>query len=125
LGLHEFAMTKQIVENVLEEARKHNAKRVSEVHLIVGQFTFLAEEALRTAYEALVKDTILDGSKLVIEEKKGLVKCHMCGYEGTVHLSHEHEHHEELPIIRCPNCGAAVDILDGKDCVVQSVKLVV
>jgi len=123
--LHEFAMTKQIVENVLEEARKHNAKRVSEVHLIVGQFTFLGEEALRTAYEALAKDTILEGSKLVIEEKKGLVKCHTCGYKGTIHLSHENEHHEELPIIRCPNCGGTVDILDGKDCVVQSVKLVI
>jgi len=118
-------MAKQIVENVLAEARKHNAKRVSEVHLIVGQFTFLGGEALRTAYEALAKDTMLEGSKLVIEEKKGLVKCRMCGYEGTVHLSNEHEHHEELPIICCPNCGAAVDILDGKDCVVQSVKLVV
>ena len=118
-------MAKQIVENVLEGARKHNAKRVSEVHLIVGQFTFLGEEALRTAYEALAKDTILEGSKLVIEEKKGLVKCRICGYEGTVHLSHENEHHEELPIIRCPNCEGAVNILDGKDCVVQTLKLVI
>jgi len=118
-------MTKQIVDSILEEAVKHNAKRVSEVHLVIGEFTFLGEEAVRAAYEVLIKGTILEGSKLVIEEKEGYVKCRNCGYEGAVHFPHEHEHHEELPIIRCPKCGGTVDILDGKDCVVKSVKLVV
>lgn len=118
-------MTKQIVENILEEAKKHNAKRVAEVHLAIGEFTFLGEEAVKAAYEALVKDTMLEGSRLIIESKEGRVKCLKCGYEGPVHLSHEHEHHEELPIIRCPNCEGAVNILDGKDCVVQTLKLVI
>lgn len=122
--MHEFSITKQIVDNIIEETKKHNAKQVAEVHLVIGEFTFL-EEAVKATYEALVKDTILEGSKLIIEEKEGRVKCLRCGYERAVHLSHGHEHHEELPIIRCTNCEGAVDMLDGKDCLVESVKLVV
>ena len=49
--MHEFSMTSQIVNCVLEEAKKHNARRVSEVHLVVGKLTFLGLEQVRFAYE--------------------------------------------------------------------------
>jgi hydrogenase nickel insertion protein HypA len=127
-GLHEYAMTKRIVESVLEEAKKHGAHRVTEVHLTIGEFTFLGEEAVRAAYKALAKDTMLEDSKLYIEFVKGVIKCPNCGYKGGVHLSEEqehehHEHYEETPVIYCPKCESPAKVVSGKECVVKTVKM--
>jgi len=68
--MHELSMTSQIVNYLLIEAKKHKAKRVDEVHLMIGKLTFLGLEQVRFAYTTLVKNTILEGSKLHIEEKE-------------------------------------------------------
>jgi hydrogenase nickel insertion protein HypA len=121
-------MTQRIVESILEEAKKHKASRVTEVYLTIGEFTFLNEKALRTAYKALTKDTVLEDSTLHVEFKKGLVECPNCGYKGEVHLSEEqelehHQHYEEPSVIYCPNCESPTKILSGKECIVKTVKM--
>jgi len=126
--LHEFAITKRIVESILEEAGKHGASRVTEVHLVIGEFAFLDEKAVKTAYEALTKSTPLEGSTLHLEFEKGIIECPCCGYKGGAHLSKEqknehHEHHEETPIIYCPKCESPTKILSGKGCVIKTVKM--
>lgn len=121
-------MTKRIVESVVEEAKKHGADKVTEVRLAIGEFTFLGEEAVKTAYKALTKDTMLEGSKLYLEFVKGVVECPSCDYKGEVHLSEEqehkhHKHHEETPVIYCPKCESPAKIVSGKECVVEAVKV--
>jgi Zn finger protein HypA/HybF involved in hydrogenase expression len=46
-------MTSQIVESVLGEAKKYEAKKVTEVHLVIGKLTFLGVEQVRFAYGIL------------------------------------------------------------------------
>jgi hydrogenase nickel insertion protein HypA len=121
-------MTQRIVESVLQEAKKHRASKVTEVHLIIGEFTFLDEKAVRTAYKALTKGTPLEGSVLHLEFEEGIVECPNCGYKGGVHLSREqeqehHEHHEETPMIYCPRCESPTKILHGKECIIKTVKM--
>jgi len=118
-------MTKQIVENVLREARKHNAKKVTEVHLIIGELTFLGLEQVRFSYEVLVKETMMDGSKLYIEEKEGAVRCTKCGYEGPLNYEDDPAYHIRTPTLLCPKCQGVVQIIDGRECTIRSVKLVV
>ncbi len=118
-------MTKQIVENVLREARKHSAKKVTEVHLIIGELTFLGIEQVRFSYELLAKETMMDGSKLYIEVKKGAVRCTKCGYEGDLNYEDDPAYHIPTPTLLCPKCQGVVQIIDGRECTIKSVKLVV
>lgn len=118
-------MTTQIVESVLEEAEKYEAKRVAEVHLVIGKLTFLNPEQVRFWYEVLTKDTIMEGSKLRIEERNGLVRCSECGYEGGFKYEDDPIYHVPTPTLRCPKCGGIVEIVGGRDCLIKSVKLVV
>jgi len=118
-------MTTQIMESILKEARKHEAKRVAEVHLVIGKLTFLNPEQMRFWYEALAKDTILEGSKLYIEEKDGVVKCASCGYEGGLKYEDDPMYHVPTPTLHCPKCRGIVEIVGGKECLIKSVKLVV
>jgi len=117
-------MTTQIVENVLREAEKHNAKKVVEVYLIIGKLTFLGVEQVRFSYNILVKDTIMEGSKLQIEEKNGVVKCSGCGYEGDFMYDDDPIYHISTPTLRCPKCGGVVDIVGGRECTIKSIRLV-
>jgi len=122
--MHEFSMTTQIVENVLREAEKHNAKKVTEVHLAIGKLTFLGIEQVRFSYNLLVEGTIMEGSKLYIEEKDGVVKCSSCGYEGDFTYEDNPIYHVPTPTLRCPKCGGVVQIVGGRECTIKSIKLV-
>ncbi|MFQ5758630.1 MAG: hydrogenase maturation nickel metallochaperone HypA [Candidatus Bathyarchaeia archaeon] len=123
--MHEFSMTSQIVENVLHEAKKHNAKGVAEVHLVIGKLTFLGLEQVRFSYKVLTEGTIMENSKLFIETKDGVVKCGSCGYEGSFNYEDDPVYHVLVPTLQCPKCGGTVDIIGGRECLIKSVKLVV
>ncbi len=123
--MHEFSMTTQIVENVLQEARKYNAKKVLEVHLAIGKLTFLGAEQVSFCYEVLVNGTILDGSKLYIEETDGTIRCAECGYEGNFNYEVDPAYHFQTPTLLCPQCGGTVKIVGGKECTIKSVKVAV
>ncbi len=121
--MHEFSVTSQIVKTVLDEAAKQKAKKVLEVRLAIGRLTLLGISQIRFAYKLLAKDTILEGSKLTIERKSGAVKCDKCGYEGPIKFRRDPAYHLAFPTLACPRCGYPVTIVEGRECMVKSVRL--
>jgi len=122
--MHEFSVMTQIVDSVLAEAKRRDARKVEHVELDVGEFTMLGHEQMRFAYEVLSKDTILQGSELEIRTIKGGIKCDSCGYEGSVMIA-EDTPHRSVPILECPKCHSAAKIVEGRDCVVRNIRMVV
>ncbi len=122
--MHEFSMTSQIVNCVLEEAKKHNARRVNGVHLVIGKLTFLGLEQVKFAYDVLVKNTIMEDSKLHIEEKDGEVECNKCGYAGDLKYEDDPVYHVPSPTLSCPKCGDVVKIVGGKEFKIKGIRLV-
>ena len=123
--VHEFSVTNQIVQNVLTEAEKHGAKKVTEVHLTIGKLTFLGLEQVRFAYEVLTKDTILQDSILVIEEQEGFVKCSNCGYQGGFKYEDDPLYHVPVPTLKCPKCSSTVSIAAGKEITIRNLTMLV
>jgi len=123
--MHEGSITSQIVENVLREAEKRNAKKVVEVNLVIGKLMFLNPEQVKFWYEQLTKNTILENSKLVIEEKEGAVYCSKCGYKGNFNVEDDPIFHVPTPTLNCPKCGNIVKIIEGRDCIIKSVRMLV
>jgi hydrogenase nickel incorporation protein HypA/HybF len=122
--MHEFSVMTQIVDSILEEANKRDAKKVEQVDLEIGDFTMLGDEQMKFAYEVLSKDTILQGSKLHVSHRKGKVKCDSCGYEGDMKLS-EDSPHKLTPILECPKCGSPAKIIEGRECFIRNIRMVV
>lgn len=123
--MHELAMTTQIVENVLKEAKRCNAKKVAEVQLVIGKMTFLGIDQIRFSYKILVKDTIMKDSKLVIEEQYGVIKCSHCGFKGALPIDDDPAYHIPLPSLRCPTCGEVAKIVEGNECKIKRIKILV
>jgi len=122
--MHEFSVMTQIVDSVLEEAKKRGARKVENVELEIGEFTMLGHEQMKFAYEVLSKDTILQGSNLEVRTIKGRIKCDSCGYEGDVKIS-EDTPHRSVPLLECPKCHSAARIIEGRECVVRNIRMVV
>ena len=72
----------------------------------------------------IVKNTIMERSKLYIEEKDGIIKCNTCGYSGILKYEDDPVYHCSSPILKCPKCGDSVNIMGGKECAIKSIKLV-
>ena len=121
--MHEFSVTSQVVKSVLEEAEKRGAKRVLEVHLVIGSLTLLGIDQVRFAYEMLVKGTIMEESKLLIRRRKGKVKCDSCGYQGPIGFKDDPAYHISFPSLACPKCGSTVQVTEGKECLIKSIRL--
>ena len=123
--MHEYLTTKQIVDFVLNEAEKHKAKKVLEVRLVIGKLTVLGVEQVKFYYELLTKETVMENSKLTIEEEEPLVKCENCGYNGGINLKCEDVYHFFIPVLSCPKCGKPVKIVKGKEVLVKSIRVAV
>jgi len=123
--VHEGSITTQIVETVLKEIDKRKAKKVVEVELVIGSLTFLNPEQVKFWYEILTKDTVMEDSKLVIEESEGIVRCAKCGYEGGFKYVDDSAFHIPMPTLQCPKCNSVVEIVSGKDCIIKSIKMLI
>ena len=121
--MHEFSVMSQMVEGIIEEAKKHDATKIEEVVLELGEFTMLGEEQLRFAYEVLTKDNILKGSVLTILTIRGSIECD-CGFKGEMSPS-EDTPHRSVPILECPKCGGLARITGGRECTVRNLRVVV
>ncbi|MBS7650499.1 MAG: hydrogenase maturation nickel metallochaperone HypA [Candidatus Bathyarchaeia archaeon] len=121
--MHELSMAKGIVETVIAEANKRNAKSVSEVCLVVGKLSMLGLDQLRYCYKLLTKDTILEESKLKIELEEGQVYCERCKFEGPIKIREDPQYHIVYPTLECPECGGEVEVVSGRNCYIKSIKL--
>ncbi len=112
------------METAVDAAVQNNARKVVEVNIEIGEFTFLIPEQLIFNFEIASKNTILEGAKLLIIKKKGRLSCHDCGFEG------ESEVDPEIPPqiasfspMKCPSCGSsATEIIGGKEFIITDIR---
>jgi len=122
--MHELSIASGIVESVLEFAETHHASRVVEVRVAIGELTCVAEEPLKFCYEAITKDTPLEGSTMTIEHMDATVHCPHCSYQGTPKYWDEDAGGPQVATLQCPTCGKAVEAVTGHECAIKGIKYV-
>lgn len=120
--MHEFSTMQNIAEVILQESRKHNAKKILRVTLKIGELTFLGPDQLRFAFNVLAKGTIMEDAQLIIEKIQPQVKC-ACGYLGATEYDETRDLHFSVPLLKCPRCGSSVDIVKGRECLVSDIQM--
>ena len=91
--MHETMVAQSLMEIILEEAAKQDAKPVS-AKISCGTLNAINDEVLRFAFEAVTKDTSCEGVQLHVEHKPIRARCNDCGKEFDVELSNP----------ECPAC---------------------
>lgn len=109
--MHELSIAMEIVRQVTEIARQHQAERVEEVEVEVGVLRLVQEEALRMSLVAAGEGTPAENARLVMTEIPVAAECRACGRSFA----------PELDDFTCPSCGQAnARITAGNDIILKS-----
>ena len=120
--MHELSIASAIVESVLEFVSVRRVMRVFAVKLAIGEFSHLEAEQLRFCYMAITDQTPLQDSVLEIETVEAVVRCGKCSYRGRPKYWNDALSAGAIPTLQCPNCGAGVEIVEGNDCAIKSIR---
>ena len=117
--MHEFSIAQQVVDVVKAAAEKAGGAKVSEIHLRIGELSFIAEEQLRFAIGELSKGTALEGAELTIGSEPGKARCRSCGTEEPI--SYERLRSGGAPLTICAKCGGVAELSGGSGCTVENI----
>jgi hydrogenase nickel incorporation protein HypA/HybF len=105
--VHELSIALGIVEVAQEEAERRGGVQVDVVHLRLGALSGVVEEALRFSYEMACEETMLKGSRLLIESVPVEVYCADCRTEQKL---------SSIQCFCCPRCGTPTpEIIRGRE----------
>jgi hydrogenase nickel incorporation protein HypA/HybF len=120
--MHEFSIMADIVKAALKSIEDYEVERVEKVFLDVGELTFLNPDQMRFSYNVLTQENVLNGSELVIEEKKAEIECTSCGFQGNPESKPEEDHYR-IPLLFCPKCKGKVNLLSGRECILRNIQM--
>ena len=120
--MHEYSIMMDIVQAALKAVEGYEVENVESVILDVGELTFLNPEQLRFSFKVLTEDNVLSGAELIIRELKTEIHCPSCGYRGGLPDDVEGIHFG-VPRIFCPDCKGKVELLKGRECILQNIKM--
>ena len=113
--MHETDMTKALIVTMRDWWESQpDRPRITNVHLIVGQFTCVEPASLQFAFEVQTRNTFLEGAALVIQETPLIAFCHTC----------QQEYRPEIGIqYACPTCRSPMDdIRSGRELKIDRVE---
>ena len=112
--MHEFSLMTGVLDAVVESAREHNARKVTEIRLMVGEMSEVLEDAMCFALEALAPGTLAEGATLTMTKVKPKSRCLACGAE----FEHDRYH------FACPTCDSlATKLLAGRELYIESMEI--
>ena len=112
--MHELAITKSMLDIVLEEAKKAGAKEVGKINLVIGEMTGFVQDSVQFYFDFLSKGTLAEGATLSFTAVPIRARCRGCGKLFET---------KEFDWV-CPDCGGnSLDITSGKELFVESIEV--
>lgn len=112
---HEVDMTKALIMSLKEwYAGLSDPRPVQSVHLVVGDFTCVEPDLLRTSFERQKQGTFLERARIVIRNSPFVAYCRACEREYKPEIGLEYA---------CPGCRAPMDeIRSGRELKIERVE---
>ena len=112
--MHEYPITKQIIEIATKHCLQNNAKKVYEISLVVGEYCGFVATSIEMYFEQISQNTPCEGAILIVEHIKPKLRCLGCGelFERKMYF------------FSCPYCsceGQPSEI--GKEFFVKEIKI--
>ena len=116
--MHEASIAQAIVDTILDQAKKQNAKAVQSVQIEIGELTFLNEEQVGFWVKLGLENTLASDADIQFKRIKARLKCGACEFEGDLGVV-------EDPTFACPQCKSAdIRISQGKEAIVRSIRII-
>ncbi len=114
--MHEMGIALQIIEIATDSIPSDAGDvRIEKINLKIGKLAAVVPDSLRFCFDAAIKDTPLDGTKLVIQELPVIARCRDCNTQWTI----------SSPAFTCENCNSSsLEILSGRELDIESIEIV-
>jgi hydrogenase nickel incorporation protein HypA/HybF len=110
--MHELAVTQGILDISLRHAEEANAKKITDINLVIGQFSSIVDDSVQFYWDIVAKDTIAEGAVLHFNRIPGEMTCQNCG----------HAFRPDTEAFLCPACSSLnVRITKGEEFRVDSI----
>jgi len=110
--MHELAVTQSILDICLRHAEEANAARITDINLVIGQFSSIVDDSVQFYWDMIADGTIAHGAVLHFNRIPGEMTCRTCG----------HVFQPTDRTFACPSCGSvAVRITRGEEFRVDSI----
>ena len=112
--MHESIITENLLNTVLDEAKAAKAKKVTAVHVVVGELSGVVSDCVQFYFDILKRDTATAGAAIDFKEVPAKLQCRDC----------QTEFHPDDALWVCPSCGSySIAIKDGRDCYIESIEV--
>ena len=121
--MHELSIATTLVNSLLDFMQEQAAQnKLVEVHVTVGKLRAISIEQLVYSYRILTKGTLLNESKLIVDENPATLHCSNCDFKDKFELVDDSFHYQ-LPTLSCPSCGASLNLEGGDELVISRVRM--
>ncbi len=112
--MHELAVTQSILEIALRHAQEAEARKVTLLHLVIGQLSSIIDDSVQFYWDIVSQGTIAEGAKLEFERIPAELQCLDCN-------THYHLTQEDLV---CPQCqGVRIKVVAGDEFTLQAIDI--
>ncbi len=112
--MHELAVTESLLEISLRHAQKANARKITNLHIVVGQMASIVDESVQFYWDMIAKDTLAEGAALSFRRIATQFTCQDC---KTVFSPGADD-------FTCPNCqGSSVRLTAGGEFFLESIEI--
>ncbi len=112
--MHELAITQNILNIVLNEAKAAKADRVTRINLVVGELSGVVSDCVQFYFDILSKDNIAKEATIDFKVVPAELRCRDCRTDFNPQDS----------FWICPNCQSFnIEIVSGRDCYIESLEV--
>ncbi len=110
--MHELPVTQSILKIALQHAGQANAKRITDIHLVMGELSANVDDSVQFYWDIIAKDTLAEGAQLHFRRVPAELQCMAC-FE---------KYHPDGGELLCPNCGSVgAKIIAGEEFFVEAI----
>jgi hydrogenase nickel incorporation protein HypA/HybF len=112
--MHELPVAENLLEITLRHARQANAKRVTDLYLVVGQLSSIIDDSIQFYWDIISEDSIAEGAVLHFRRIPTRMQCRFC----------EHQFSPAGDDFACPECQSTqVHIVAGEEFFLESINI--
>ena len=112
--MHELAVTQNILNIALDEAKAAQARRITKINVTIGELSGVVSDSVQFYFDFLSKDSVAEGAILNFELLPAQLRCRNCLTTFNP---------EDLLWV-CPNCQSqSIEIISGREFFLESLEV--
>ena len=121
--MHELAVTRSLLDQVLAETKSHGAKKISRIRLLLGEGGSVVPDCVRFYFDLMKKDTAAAEAELEFKTVPLRIRCPKCGKEWGMSSGGLSPNGDcpQNPFEGMCTCNAGGEVISGQELVIESI----